>query len=303
MHARTSSDTRAPSINGVRACGPLSKPAERSARAADRITALGEMSRGIAHDFRNVLSILTSGLNIAQASAGDPAKLKLAYDAMHEGITRGLKMTNQLLAFARQEEFPAAAEDINALLSALKAFLGYGAGPGIRIDLDLAPDLPKCLVDPPRLTAAMLNLIVNARDAMPAGGVIRVSTAWVHRGRREYVRVRVQDNGAGMPPNVLARIFDPFFTTKGDGGTGLGVPQVQALMRQVEGSVSVHSKVGKGTAFDLLFPVQAAASTASDVSAQLDRWADEGGAIGPAPIPRARKRVGKVSSHVRDTNR
>ena len=306
MHAQTISDTRAESINGLLACGPLSKPAERSTSAADSITALGEMTRGIAHDFRNVLSILTSGLNVAQTSAGDPAKLKLAFDAMHDGISRGQKMTDQLLAFARREEFPAGAKDINALLSALKVFLGYSAGPGIRIVLELAPGLPKCLVDPQQLNAAILNLIVNSRDAMPAGGVIRVRTDLVRRGLgegREYVRVRVQDNGAGMPPEVLARVFDPFFTTKGEGGTGLGVPQVQALMRQVEGSVSVHSKVGKGTAFDLLFPVQAAASTESNESAQLDRWADEGGAIGPAPSPRSRKRVGKVSSHVGDTNR
>jgi signal transduction histidine kinase len=247
------------------------------------------MTRGIAHDFRNVLAMLASGLNLAQSNADDAAKLKLALAAMREGIERGLKITNQLLAFAGQQEFTPRIADINALLTALKPFLSYGAGPGIAVVLELSPGLPRCMVDPSQLNAAILNLIVNARDAMPEGGVIRVSTAVARpraaRAGRDYVRVRVCDTGAGMPPDVLARIFDPFFTTKGDNGTGLGVPQVQAAMRRLGGSVAVHSKVGKGTRFDLYFPVEESQPpTASDTWSELDRWADEGGAIGSDPV-------------------
>ncbi|HET9813293.1 MAG TPA: ATP-binding protein [Sphingomicrobium sp.] len=269
--------------DAIRACDTPAAAPDPSARAAENITALGEMTRGIAHDFRNVLCMLTSGLNIAQASADDPAQLKLALAAMQEGILRGLRVTNRLLDFARQQQLEPGIDDINSLLAAMKTFLSYGAGPGIRVVLELAPHLPDCLVDPPQLNAAILNLIVNARDAMPDGGVIRISTALVHRrkdgDRRDYVRVRVRDNGAGMPPEVLARIFDPFFTTKGDRGTGLGVPQVRASMQRVHGDVTVRSTPGKGTAFDLFFPTRPRRPSRSDVGAQLDRWADEGGAV------------------------
>jgi signal transduction histidine kinase len=149
--------------------------------------------------------------------------------------------------------------------------------------LELAPDLPKCLVDPPQFNAAILNLVVNARDAMPAGGTIRIATsAVVRRQNRNYVRVRISDDGAGMPPDVRKRIFDPYFTTKGESGTGLGIPQVQALMRQVGGYLTVNSKVGKGTSFDLFFPVHVEQPAAApDAWRQLDRWADERGAILP----------------------
>jgi len=283
MLAQTAFDARVVRIDAIRACGPLSEPSDRSARAAERITALGEMTRGIAHDFRNVLCMLTSGLNIAEASIDEPDKLKLALDAMHDGIARGLRVTNQLLDFSRQQELAPGSDDINSLLAAMKAFLKYGAGPGINVILDLAPALPRCLVDPPQLNAAILNLVVNARDAMPDGGDIRIGTALVHShggDGRDYVRVRVRDTGGGMAPDVLARIFDPFFTTKGDGGTGLGVPQVQALMNRVHGYVTVDSAVGKGTAFDLFFPVQnEPPSLAPEVVQQLDQWADEGGAF------------------------
>jgi len=282
----------AAAIDASRACELASGSPESSARAVDKITALGEMTRGIAHDFRNVLCLLNSGLNIAEANTQDSANLQLAFAAMREGIARGLKMTNRLLDFARQHELKPGSDDINALLSALETFLGYGAGPGIRVVLDLAPNLPRCLVDPPQLNAAILNLVVNARDAMPNGGLIRISTILAHRGRggsRTYVRLRVRDNGAGMPPDVLAKVFDPFFTTKGDRGTGLGVPQVQALMRQVNGFVTVRSTVAKGTSFDLFFPVPLELlREAPDLAQQIDRWADEGGAIAPLPKPHSR---------------
>ena len=256
---------------------------QRSLLAADNISALGEMTRGIAHDFRNVLAMLASGLNIAEANADEPEKLKLALAAIHEGVARGLKITNRLLAFARRQELAPGVDDINSLLTSLKPLLSYGAGLDTRLVLDLAPDLPRCLVDPPQLNAAILNLVVNARDAMPDGGVIEISTRVARRGRAgaAFVRVRVRDHGSGMPPDVLAHIFDPFFTTKGERGTGLGVPQVQGSMKQVGGSVSVHSWPGKGTRFDLYFPALSAPSARTDADAQIDRWADEGGAIAP----------------------
>lgn len=257
---------------------------ENSARAVQKISALGEMTGGIAHDFRNVLAVVSSGLRIAEQHAGDPAKLAAALAAAHEGVERGLRMISRLLAFASQHELKTGPENVNELLEKLNMFLKYGAGPDIRVILELAPDLPDCLVDPPQFNAAILNLVVNARDAMPEGGMIRIRTAAVRRlnlGRPcVYVRVSVCDSGTGMPPEVTQKIFDPYFTTKGDSGTGLGVPQVQALMRQVGGYVTVDSKVGRGTSFDLFFPVhEEQPAVPVDAWRQLDRWADEGGAI------------------------
>jgi signal transduction histidine kinase len=256
---------------------------DRSAHAVQKISALGEMTGGIAHDFGNILAVLASGLRVAQDNARDTTKRMAALAAANDGVERGQRMISRLLAFARQQELHPGPEDVNALLDKLTMFLKYGAGSEIRVILELAPDLPKCLVDPPQFNAAILNLVVNARDAMPAGGTIRITTsAVVRRQNRNYVRVRISDDGAGMSPDVRKRIFDPYFTTKGESGTGLGIPQVQALMRQVGGYLTVNSKVGKGTSFDLFFPVHVEQPAAApDAWRQLDRWADEGGAILP----------------------
>jgi len=256
---------------------------ERSELAAQKMCALGEMTGGIAHDFRNILSIVASGLRAAERNVDDPAKLKSALVAIQEGVARGERMTSRLLSFASQQELVASPEDVNVLLRKLEPFLNYGAGSGFRIELALAADLPTCLVDPPRFNAAILNLVVNARDAMPEGGAVRISTTAV-RGMNfgqpcDYVRVRVRDHGVGMAAEVLDRIFDPYFTTKGERGTGLGIPQVHSLMEQVGGFVRVDSNVGEGTSFDLFFPTHDDQASTSGDRSQLDRWANEGGAI------------------------
>jgi len=257
---------------------------ERSELAAQKMCALGEMTGGIAHDFRNILSIVSSGLRAAERNLDDSTKLQSAFLAIQEGIARGAKMTARLLSFASQQELVASPEEVNSLLRKLEPFLTYGAGSGFRIELALAANLPTCLVDPPRFNAAVLNLVVNARDAMPEGGIIRISTAAV-RGMKlgqpcDYVCVRVRDEGVGMPPEVLQRIFDPYFTTKGERGTGLGVPQVHALMEQVGGFVRVDSNVGEGTSFDLFFPVHGEQLQAvGDAWREIDQWANEGGAV------------------------
>lgn len=257
---------------------------ERSELAAQKMCALGEMTGGIAHDFRNILTIVASGLRVAERNVENPDKLKAALAAIQEGVERGERMAIRLLSFAIQQELMAGPEDVNTLLRKLEAFLKYGAGSGVRIELPLAANLPTCLVDPPRFNAAILNLVVNARDAMPEGGVIRISTTAVrgmHCGQpRNYVRVRIRDQGVGMSPEVLNRIFDPYFTTKGDRGTGLGVPQVHALMQQVGGFVRVDSTIGDGTSFDLFFPVHDdQRPAAGDAWRELDKWTNEGGAI------------------------
>lgn len=269
-------------------------PFERRAGAAQRITALGEMTTGIAHDFRNILGVIESGLRMAEDSGDDAAKRSACLAAAHDGVARGLRMTARLLAFANRQERPPGPQNLNALLRNLEQFLKYGAGPGIRIILRLAPDLPACLIDPPQFNAAILNLVVNARDAMPGGGEIDIGTVPVVRAlpsdpgadHETFVRVRVQDTGQGMPLEVMRRIFDPYFTTKGESGTGLGVPQVCAFVKTAGGFVSIDSRVGEGTSFDLFFPARSDRAPASaSLWRQLDRWANEGGAPGDAAPP------------------
>jgi signal transduction histidine kinase len=237
--------------------------AEQSARAAQRLCALGEMTGGIVHDFRNILAIIGSSLMLAERySSSDPEKLRASIGKAQEGVRRGAKLTAQLLIFAKEHDLGAGIGNLNECLKDLESFLKAGAGPEVRVVLQLAPDIPKCLIDQAQFNAAVLNLVVNARDALPKGGTIEISTErWaVNTAMVDaplpglYVRVQVKDNGQGMSPEVIRRVFDPFFTTKGERGTGLGVPQVSAFMRLINGHVSIASERGVGTTVSLFFP-------------------------------------------------
>ena len=235
--------------------------AARSARAAQRFSVLAEMTGGLAHDFRNILTVIDSGLRLVEKCSNDPQSASAFIAGAREGVARGLALTSQLLTVAKQREVQARASDVNELLKALELFLRYGAGSDVRVVLELSSNIPNCLVDPSQFNAAMLNLVINARDAMPKGGEVRISTIpWALQDDDSdatpghYVCVRVRDNGAGMPDEVLRKIFQPFFTTKGERGTGLGVAQVGAFMRHIGGHVRVTSGPGRGTTFDLFFP-------------------------------------------------
>lgn len=241
---------------------PKRSAAELSARASQRLSVLGEMTGGIAHDFRNILAIIESGLRLAERNCEQPQKVCAFIAGAREGVARGAELISQLLNFAKQRELQPCAGDANALLKSLELFLKYGAGSMVGVELNLAPSIPKCVVDPSQFNAAILNLVINARDAMPGSGVIQISTARCVLKADDpgpstpgvYVRVRVKDNGMGMTQQVLEKIFDPFFTTKGEKGTGLGIPQVSAFMRHIGGHVGVASELGRGTTFDLFFP-------------------------------------------------
>jgi signal transduction histidine kinase len=263
------------------------------------------MTGGIAHDFRNILAIIESGLILAEKNSEQPESARIYIAGAREGVNRGLKLTSQLLSFAKQQELEAHAGNANDFLKNLEVFLKYGAGPGIRIMSKLAPDLPMCLIDPAQFNAAILNLVLNARDAMPHGGDIRIST--MRRAEKSsidgslapglYVQVQVKDTGQGMSAETAQKIFDPFFTTKGENGTGLGLPQVRAFMRLIGGHVRVVSEPGVGTVFDLLFPALQADTYGETVEAmsvnnnlwrQIDRWVNEGGAVGDGTAPSAK---------------
>ncbi|TAN00340.1 MAG: two-component sensor histidine kinase [Rhizobiaceae bacterium] len=230
-------------------------------RAIDRLTAIGEMTGGIAHDFRSLLSVIDSGLRLVESSAGDPAKQQPLIGSIRKEIARGVDLASQLLAFAKRQVLDAHTGNPNEFLRSFEPFLRYGAGPDVRVRLMLGSDIPNCMIDPAFFDAAILNLIVNARDAMPGGGEVRVVTdRWedaktgTDGDGQVYARVRVEDDGCGMPEKVVKKVFEPFFTTKGESGTGIGLTQVQAFISMVGGRIDVASKSGVGTTVTLFFP-------------------------------------------------
>ncbi|RWO79908.1 MAG: two-component sensor histidine kinase [Mesorhizobium sp.] len=236
--------------------------AQQRERATHRLAALGEMTGGIAHDFRNLLAVIGSGLRLAEIRAEEPESVRTYIAAARQGIDRGIELTSLVLAFAKHQELEIHAGNLNEFLRSFEPFLRYGAGPDVRVKLELGSDIPNCLIDPALFDSAVLNLVMNARDAMPSGGEIRVTTERLVQtaptpdlpGPETYACVRVKDDGCGMAPEVLRKVFDPFFTTKGEKGTGIGMLQVQALAQMVGGRIRIKSERGIGTTVDLLFP-------------------------------------------------
>lgn len=234
----------------------------RRENARERLVALGEMTGSVAHDFRNLLAVIEAGLRLAEKNLQYPEMARTYIAASRDGVDKAVKLTAELLSFAKQQKFESRISDVNVLLCNLEVLLGYSVGPKARVMLDLGANIPKCAIDPSQFDAAILNLVVNARDAMPNGGDICIRTEMWAQGIKNtsspppgrYVRVRVSDNGTGMPKEVLEKIFDLYFTTKGARGTGMGLPHICAYLRLVGGHMSVSSEVGMGTAVDLYFP-------------------------------------------------
>lgn len=228
---------------------------ERGHEAMHRFVALGEMTGGIAHDFGNVLAVIDASLRLIERNIGEPEKMLSILEGARGALGRGAKLTSQLMAFAKRQPFHVESGDVNACLQNLASMLRYSVGPQQTIVMDLEDDLPLCQLDCTQFDVAVLNLVVNARDAMrETGGDICIKTMRYLTDSALYVMVRIEDQGTGMAPEVIEKIFDPFFTTKGDCGTGLGLVQVHATMTLVGGYVNVTSDPGRGTIVDLLFP-------------------------------------------------
>ena len=229
---------------------------------AQKMESIGQLTGGIAHDFNNLLSVISSGLEILsmQRSPGGDAK---TLDSMRRAIDRGATLTQQLLAFARQQPLEPETRNVNRILSGFESVLRRAANSSIDFMLKLDPKAPNAVIDAARLESAVLNLVVNARDAMPGGGRIVVETAGVTLAEGEHaglaagpwLRLSVSDTGTGMAPETIARAFEPFFTTKEVGkGTGLGLSQVYGFIKQSGGEVTIESKVGEGTSIVIWLP-------------------------------------------------
>jgi PAS domain S-box-containing protein len=240
--------------------------AEERHRRSQRLEAIGQLTGGIAHDFNNLLSVVIGNLDLLAERAGrDPGAAELVQSALAASL-RGAELTRQLLAFARRQPLEPKVIALNQSVAATMELLRRTLGEQIEVATATTADLWPAFVDPAQFEAALVNLAINARDAMPEGGRLTIETAnqplddAYARANADaipgdYVMVAVSDTGAGMAPDVLARAFEPFFTTKQPGrGTGLGLSMVYGFTRQSRGHVKIYSEVGHGTTVRLYLP-------------------------------------------------
>jgi signal transduction histidine kinase len=248
------------------------KKAESELLQAQKMEAVGHLTGGLAHDFNNLLTAVVGNLDMIRARASEPRILRLAESAF-KAAERGSKLTAQLLAFSRTQKLVTQSVDINRLIEDSFELLNQSLGANVTIVTDLDPRAPCVIADSNQLEVSILNLAINARDAMPDGGTLTIRTACEEADDRRVV-LSVTDTGTGMPPDVIARAFDPFFTTKPPGkGTGLGLSQVYGLVRQMGGDVEIKSQLGRGTSVRLL--LRRAAATA-DLAAEAAVPSDSG---------------------------
>jgi PAS domain S-box-containing protein len=228
-----------------------------------KMEAIGQLTGGVAHDFNNLLSVISSSVEVLATRIQNYADKKVL-DAVRRAVERGALMTQQLLSFARQQPLMVENYDLNAVINGFEPVLRRAGNSSIEMEIRSAQDCATVLLDAARFEAALLNLVVNARDAMPDGGKLEVAVENVHLDAGEvgnltpgsYVRVSVADTGTGMPPAVVARAFEPFFTTKEIGkGTGLGLSQVYGFIAQSGGDVVIDSEEGVGTTISMYLPV------------------------------------------------
>jgi len=233
---------------------------------AQKMEAVGQLTGGVAHDFNNLLTIIVNNLDLLTRNAHDARDIKLIESAQR-AAERGAKLTQQLLAFSRRQPLQPNAHNPNTLIDGFETVLRRACGELIRLQLSLSPRVRWISVDAPQFESALLNLVVNARDAMPNAGSIKIMTGNVALGEKDaaaislppgqYVSVAVQDTGTGMPPEVVSRVFEPFFTTKEIGkGTGLGLSQVYGFVTQSGGHIKIDSTPGQGTRVTMLLPAQ-----------------------------------------------
>ncbi|MFF8798959.1 MULTISPECIES: histidine kinase famiy protein [unclassified Methylobacterium] len=234
--------------------------AEDALHQAQKMEALGQLTGGIAHDFNNLLQVILGyadslATNLDRPDA-DKGRMSRAVGNIRDAAERASTLTQQLLAFARKQRLEDRTINLNDLVAGMQELAGRTLGEAVTIETDLAPDLKTCRIDPTQAEVALLNVLINARDAMPEGGRVTIATRNEEAGRSgRSVCVRVTDTGAGMPSEVLARVMDPFFTTKEEGkGTGLGLSMVYGFAKQSGGSVQIASVVGEGTTVSLCFP-------------------------------------------------
>ena len=241
--------------------------AEATLHQAQKIEAIGHLTGGLAHDFNNLLQVMIGNINLIRRVGSDNPRIVKYAEAAEQAAMRGAELTSSLLAFARRQSLATVPVDVNTLLREFEPLLLRTLGAMVRFEVVLAPDLPLCNADPAHFQSAVLNLVINARDAMPEGGVLSIATGEATLDATDltgnpdaspgrFVRVSVRDSGCGMAAEVMARVFEPLFTTKGVGkGSGLGLSQVYGFARQSGGHIALVSAPDQGTEATLYLPV------------------------------------------------
>jgi two-component system NtrC family sensor kinase len=271
---------------------------EQALRQAQKMEAVGRLSGGIAHDFNNMLTVILGNIDIASRRIGDDnPRIQRLLDSARQASERAATLVQRLLAFSRQHPQEVKSVDINRLVQSMSELLRRTIGETITVETVLAGGLWKVAVDANQLENAVLNLAVNARDAMAGGGRLTIETANSYLDEAyvsthsddfaagQYVLLAVTDSGTGMSPEVRERAFEPFFTTKPTGmGTGLGLSMVYGFMKQSNGHIKIYSEAGEGTTIKLYFP-------RIGEQRALPDWSDERTAARPAPSPRGSETI------------
>lgn len=242
------------------------KVAEEQLRQAQKMDAMGRLTGGLAHDFNNILTVILGTIEILALGVTDRPELAAIAKMIDDAATRGANLTQQLLAFSRNQPLVPRNVDVNSLVTETAKLLRPTLGEQVEITLHLQPGTWHAMVDPSQLSAALLNLAINARDAMQDGGELSFGTSNIMLDEAYaaskfdvkpgfYTVVTIRDTGIGIPANIRERIFEPFFTTKGIGkGTGLGLSMVYGFVRQSGGHIEVDSEAGRGTTIELYLP-------------------------------------------------
>jgi PAS domain S-box-containing protein len=248
-------------ISERRKAGLAMQSMQKQLAEAQKMEALGQLTGGVAHDFNNLLMIVSGNLETLRKGIGSNPRLARAVDAISIASQRGSVLTRQLLTFARRQHVEPQTVSVADRIDEIREVLASGLRGNVRLETRISPEAWSIKVDPNEFEIALLNLVVNAKDAMPNGGTILIKSENVFLEAAgdlpagEYLSLAVADNGEGIPEDVLDSVFDPFFTTKGVGkGTGLGLSQVHGFVHQAGGSIKITSTVGKGTIVNLCLP-------------------------------------------------
>jgi PAS domain S-box-containing protein len=235
---------------------------QETALQAQKMEAIGQLTAGMAHDFNNLLQVINGNLEVALLTLDDPDMARQSLERAQRATMRAGKLTQQLLTFARKQRLEPRRINVNSIVVEFSEMLVRTLGDQVDLRLDLRPGLPACNLDPTHLEMALLNVLINARDAMPDGGEVTVGTSVVRDERVKvhrlppgaYIVLCVVDKGVGMSPDVLRRATEPFFTTKGP-GTGLGLAMVHGFVQQSHGKLEIDSRPGEGTTVRMIFPI------------------------------------------------
>ncbi len=253
------------------------KQAQEQLFRAQKLQAVGQLTGGIAHDFNNLLGVIVGNLDLASERVGDDPRLRGPIQSAIEGAEHGAELTKRLLAFSRKQTLQLKRVAVNDLLPDTMRMLERTMGAQIAIRLRPAADLWPCMTDPVLVEDAILNLAINARDAMPGGGTLTIETGNIHLDRHyaeqeievapgDYVLLSVSDTGTGMSQEILSRVFEPFFTTKDEHhGTGLGLSMVYGFVKQSKGHIKIYSELGHGTAVKIYLPRASSEQTSNTV--------------------------------------